>query len=721
MTWFGRERFGCEQGNVSVRQPVGDLRPRDGVVAAAGNGCVTKKRCVVAGSTVGRARAFWLKVLQCSVTFDGQEAPHETQVSRKVRLPSARNSDVTELHWLPLIPDWRARLRALGSDPATAWAEAVALANGRLNFVLTNALDETVRRSFSAMPEGLATKPVRLAVLGSATLTHLLPAIRVAGLRRGIWIETYENDFGQYAQELSDPDSALHGFGPTAVLLSLDGYHLAAGVTAGLDAGGAEAALEDVKARIRETWRLARAAFRCPVIQQTALAVHPLVLGGNEHRLPGSRAGFLASLNAALRTMADEDGVDLLAVDEYAARDGIAAWHDSALWHRSKQEIAPPAAPLYGDLVGRLLAAKQGRSFKCLVMDLDNTMWGGVIGDDGMEGIALGQGSALGEAYVAFQDYARELSRRGVILAVCSKNDEANAVEPFEKHPEMVLRRPDISCFVANWQNKADNIRAIAEELNIGIDSLVFLDDNPFERNLVRQELPAVAVPEVSDDPTYCPRALADAGYFEGLSVTDEDRERTAQYQGNKARDALRASATDLESYLRGMEMQLVWKGFDRIGLQRIVQLINKSNQFNLTTKRYTEEDVLAVMADPTAFGLQLRLLDRFGDNGVIAIIIGRLLENKDLYIDTWLMSCRVLGRQVEPTTLNLIAQEAAKLGARRLLGEYVPTKKNGMVKDHYAKLGFAVTQRDEAGGNRNVIDLASYKPAATFIHVVEG
>jgi len=628
---------------------------------------------------------------------------------------------VTELHWLPTIPDWRSRLRALGSDPVTAWSDAVALANARLNFVLTNALDETVRRAVPAQPAGLATKAVRLAVLGSATLTHLLPAIRVAGLRRGIWIDIYENDFGQYAQELSDPASDLHAFRPTAVLLSLDAYHLAAGVAAGLDAAGADAALDEIKGRIRETWRLAREAFRCPIIQQTALPVHPLVLGNNEHRLPGSRSRFIARLNEALREMADADGVDLLAVDEYAARDGIAAWHDTALWHRSKQEISPVAAPLYGDLVGRLVAAKQGRSFKCLVMDLDNTMWGGVIGDDGMEGIALGQGSALGEAYVAFQDYARELTRRGVILAVCSKNDEANAIEPFEHHPEMVLRRGDIASFVANWSDKAGNIRAIAEVLNIGLDALVFIDDNPFERNLVRQELPMVAVPEVSDDPTYYPRAIADAGYFEGLSVTDEDRERTSQYQGNKARDALKASATDLPSYLRGLEMQLVWRRFDRVGLQRIVQLINKSNQFNLTTRRYTDEDVLAVMDDPAAFGLQLRLLDRFGDNGVIAIIVGRLRENQELYIDTWLMSCRVLGRQVEPTTLNLIAQEALKLGAHRLVGEYIPTRKNGMVKDHYARLGFAVMDRDEAGGSRNMLDLASFNQAETFIHVTEG
>ncbi len=628
---------------------------------------------------------------------------------------------MTQLSWLPEMPDWRARLRGLATSQGSVWEGAVTLAGARINFVLTNALDETVRRLISEPPEGLATKPVRLAVLGSSTLAHLLPAIRVAGLRRGIWIDTYENDFGQYWQELSDPDSALHEFRPTAVLLALDAHDLTAGVTAAMDQDTAETALAEVTGRIRATWRLARQSLRCPVLHQAALSVHLPLLGNNEHRLAGSRAAFLTRLNARLREMAEEEGVDILAVDERAAQDGTRFWHDPGLWHRAKQEISHTAAPMYGDLVGRWAAAKQGRSFKCLVLDLDNTLWGGVIGDDGMEGIELGQGSPLGEAYVAFQDYARELNRRGVILAVCSKNDEANALEPFEKHPDMVLRRGDIACFVANWSDKAGNIRAIAEELNIGLDSLVFIDDNPFERNLVRQELPMVAVPEVSDDPTDYPTALADAGYFEGLAVTDEDRERTSQYHGNKARDALKASATDLPGYLRGLEMQLIVKGFDRVGLQRIVQLINKSNQFNLTTRRYTDEDVIAVMADPDAFGLQLRLLDRFGDNGVIAIVIGRLQPNQDLLIDTWLMSCRVLGRQVEPTTLNLIAREAGKLGARRLVGEYIPTRKNGMVRDHYVKLGFTVMESDPSGGSRAVRDLGGYVPAETFIHVTEG
>jgi FkbH-like protein len=249
----------------------------------------------------------------------------------------------------------------------------------------------------------------------------------------------------------------------------------------------------------------------------------------------------------------------------------------------------------------------------------------------------------------------------------------------------------------------------------------VFLDDNPFERNLVREQLPMVAVPEVEDDPATVPQVLADAGYFESLRITEEDRERTAQYQENRARDQLRATATDMDSYLRGLDMRMVWKRFDNVGQQRIVQLINKTNQFNLTTRRHTDEDVAAIMADPKSFGLQIRLLDRFGDNGIIAIVIGRMVEHDVVTIDTWLMSCRVLGRQVEPTTLNLTAAMAKELGAKKLIGHYVPTKKNGMVRDHYAKLGFETVSTAEDGSSVSVLDLENFVPAPTFIHVTEG
>ena len=630
---------------------------------------------------------------------------------------------VEQLRWLPDPTDWRPRLRALAGAGARTWEQAVALANTRLDFTRTNALDEMVRRTHAEAPApGTGTRPVRLAILGSSTLAHLHPAIRVAGLRRNIHIATYENNYGQYLQELMDPASDLHAFRPTAVLFAFDAYHLSQGLHAALTAADATAALDEVCATITRCWDLAREAFACPIMQQTALDPFPALMGNNEHRLPGSRARFVAELNARLRPMADAAGVDLVALDDAARRDGLAAWHDPALWHRSKQEVSPAAAPTYGELVARPIAARQGRSYKCLVLDLDNTLWGGVIGDDGLDGIVLGQGSALGEGFSAVQDYAKELARRGIILAVSSKNDEANALEPFEKHPEMVLRRADIASFRANWDDKAANIRAVAAELNIGLDSLVFLDDNPFERNLVREELPMVAVPEVpDDDPARVPAVLADAGYFESLAITAEDRERTAQYQENRARDQLRATATDLDGYLRALDMRMVWNRFDAVGQQRVVQLINKTNQFNLTTRRHDDAAISEIMADSKSFGLQIRLLDRFGDNGIIAIVIGRMLAPEAVTIDTWLMSCRVLGRGVEPTTLNLVAAQARALGAKRLIGEYIPTKKNGMVREHYTRLGFEIVSRGEDGGSLAVLDLERFVPAPTFIHVTEG
>jgi FkbH-like protein len=628
---------------------------------------------------------------------------------------------MTALYWLPVEENWRPALKALPAEPGAAWVAARALANTRLDTTRTNQLDEVLRRVLGDAVPKLGTRPVRLAILGSCTTAQLAPAIRLAALRRDIFVSVYEAEYGQYWQELEDTESGLHAFKPNVILFALDGYHLAAGVNGTMGPEAAADMTKEIQARITGCWRLAKQHFDCPVIMQTPLPVHISVMGNNEHRLPGSKAGFITTLNAALRPLADAAGVEILAIDSAVAKDGLAAWHDPVMWHRAKQEIVPKAAPMYGELVGRILGALQGKSFKCLVLDLDNTVWGGVVGDDGLEGLVLGQGSTLGEAFVAFQDYARELSRRGVILAVCSKNDETNALEPFEKHPEMILRRGDIACFVANWMNKADNLRSIAQQLNIGIDSLVFVDDNPFERNLVRGELPMVAVPEVNDDPATYAQTVSDAGYFESTVISAEDRERTAQYQSNRLRDSLKETATDLPTYLRSLEMKLIYRPFDAIGLSRTVQLINKTNQFNLRTQRYTESEVQAVMASPTQFGLQLRLTDRFGDNGIIAIVIGKLGEDGDLLIDTWLMSCRVLGRQVEQATLNLVAQEAMKLGAKRLVGEYLPTAKNGMVKDHYERLGFAPVSREADGSSRAVLDLAEFVPAEIFIEMVEG
>jgi FkbH-like protein len=283
----------------------------------------------------------------------------------------------------------------------------------------------------------------------------------------------------------------------------------------------------------------------------------------------------------------------------------------------------------------------------------------------------------------------------------------------------MVLRKGDIACFSASWQDKAAAIRSIADQLRIGLDSLVFADDNAFERNIVRRELPMVAVPELPEDPALYANALADAGYFEALHLTAEDLQRSQQYQANLQREHIKASATDLTGYLKSLDMELRWGRFDRVGHQRIVQLINKTNQFNLTTRRYTDEDVAKVIDDANVLSLQLRLLDRFGDNGVIALVIGRPLScSAAIEIDTWLMSCRVLGRQVEQATLNLIVAEARRLSAEILIGRYLPTAKNAMVADHFAKLGFSACK--QGGGTLWRLNLKDFVPIPTFMRVVE-
>jgi FkbH-like protein len=442
------------------------------------------------------------------------------------------------------------------------------------------------------------------------------------------------------------------------------------------------------------------------------------LIGNNEHRVPNAPLRLIRTLNERLRAESQEAGTDLLAIDERVSSDGLGAWHDPVLWHRAKQEITPLAAPLYGELVARILAARQGRSAKCLVLDLDNTLWSGVVGDDGLDGIRLGPGSAIGEAHLAVQRYVRDLSRRGIILAVCSKNDEATALLPFENHPEMLLRRSDIACFVANWNDKAANIRGIAKALNIGLGAMVFLDDNPFERNLVRRELPMVSVPELPDEPALYPRRLAEAGYFEAISITAEDTARTRQYQANVARESLRLGTTDLDSYLRSLEMELRWKPFDRLGVQRIVQLINKTNQFNLTTHRYTEPEVASLLDDNEALTFQLRLVDRLGDNGIIGIVIGRKTSAEEIGLDTWLMSCRVLGRGVEKATLNVVTDEARRLGAKRLRGTYIPTSKNWMVNDHYLKLGFKESGFSKSGVQQWTLELNTFNPYTVWMNI---
>ena len=381
----------------------------------------------------------------------------------------------------------------------------------------------------------------------------------------------------------------------------------------------------------------------------------------------------------------------LLDVARASEGDGIGAWFDAGRWMQAKMEIAPPAAPLYGDLVARIVAAQRGMSKKCLVLDLDNTLWSGVIGDDGLEGIVLGEGSAAGEAHLALQRYALQLKARGVILAVCSKNDTTIAEAVFRDHPEMLLRRADFAAFVANWEDKAANLKTIAGRLNIGLDSLVFVDDNPVERARVRESLPMVAVPELPEDVAYYVGCLANAGYFETVSFTPDDQVRAEQYAANTEREALLGSSESVDDFLRGLRMSVVFGPVKAVDLSRVTQLINKTNQFNPTTRRYTAEEVEAIAAAPEMISLQFRLLDRFGDNGLISILILRPEpEQADvLQIDTWVMSCRVFGRDLEFEAMNIAVETARRRGVRAFRANYIPTKKNGVIRDLYPRLGF--------------------------------
>jgi FkbH-like protein len=387
---------------------------------------------------------------------------------------------------------------------------------------------------------------------------------------------------------------------------------------------------------------------------------------------------------------------------------GLANWHDSRAWHASKLPFALSYTPLYADHVCRVLAASRGKARKCLVLDLDNTLWGGVIGDDGIEGIKLGQGSAIGEAHLELQAFALELRDRGIVLAVCSKNEEANALLPFSDHPEMILKKDHIAAFFANWNDKAGNLREIAAMLNIGTDALVFLDDNPAEREIIRRELPEVAVPEVDDDPANYLASIARAGYFEALTFSDEDRNRAQYYQANAARRSAQVSMTNMHDYLLSLEMVATLAPFDAVSRSRIAQLTNKSNQFNLTTRRYTEADIARFEAMPDRFTVQVRLSDKFGDNGIISVVMFDKLD--DVWdCDTWLMSCRVLGRRVEEAALAHVAAAARREGARRLRGTYLPTKKNGLVERHFEKLGFVEVERLATGGSIWELDLMQW------------
>jgi len=614
--------------------------------------------------------------------------------------------------------DFRLRLRAaLAETDARARLDGLArLAQSRLDLVQTIQLDRALARGASDSIDGYAS--VRLALLSGNTIDHLPPAIRVAGLRHKLRLEVFSGAFGQYRQELLDPASPLLQFRPDLILLSLNARQAISGVPIAATAEEAEKALARAIEELCGLWDRARNAFNAAVIQQSYLDVSEPLFGSYDRLVPAAPSRLIARLNDLLALAAAREGVLLLDVAQASARDGIDAWFDVARWLQGKMEIAPHAAPRYGELTARLIAAQRGKSRKCLVLDLDDTLWGGVVGDVGTAGIILGEGSAQGEAHLALQRYARLLKDRGVILAVCSKNESALAEAAFRQHPEMVLRRTDIAAFVANWNDKVENLKDIAERLNIGLDSLVFVDDNPAERARVREGLPMVAVPELPDDPALYVRCIAGGGYFEAVSFTADDLRRGEQYATNVEREALRGASQSVDDFLRGLEMSVTYGPVGPVDLARAAQLINKTNQFNPTTRRYSADEVARLAAAPENTTLQFRLVDRFGDNGLVSVMILRSADDPEaLDIDTWVMSCRVFGRQLENEAMSIAVEAARGRGVRILRAEYIPTERNGVVRGLFKSLGFAAVPGTEPGGaSRWILNTAAYVALPTFI-----
>jgi FkbH-like protein len=539
--------------------------------------------------------------------------------------------------------------------------------------------------------------------------------LRLAAARSGIALDVVDGAYGQYRQEILDPRSPLYASIPDFVLIATHEREL--GLPSLADA--AAAAVETELERWTSLWRAVGRHSAARVVQHNFVVPPGPPWGHLSAQLPESRHAMTLALNVRLGVAAAQSrGVAIVDCDRIASEFGKTRWVDPRYWHLSKQAVSLEALPLLARHTAAVIAASLGLGRKCIVLDLDNTLWGGIVGEDGLEGIALGSGPK-GEAFVAFQEYLQALRQRGVILAVVSKNNDADAREPFEKHPDMRLRLEDIACFAAGWSAKPDSIRAVARQLGIGLDALVFVDDNPAERQAVRSALPDVDVVRLPSDPASYVRTLSQYLLLEPASFTAEDADRTRQYQARAEAARLESTADSIEEFLSGLRMRAVVRPFDDIDLPRIEQLIGKTNQFNFTTRRHALPQLRRFMADPGCVHLSLRLRDRFADHGLVAVLIATPRDGA-LDIDSWLMSCRVIGRTVEAELFRQLVRRARNSGYNALTGTYIPTPKNDLVRDLYPRFGFeSLGEMD--GVTRWRYDLRDgEEPRGRYIEVVD-
>jgi FkbH-like protein len=630
------------------------------------------------------------------------------------------NSVYAELQWLPRAPNTFAEtLKTIGNSSGPRGRDLQTLASHALDLNQLTKLAKAIGKARLCEGNLLAPlEPFRLAVLSNSTVDLIAPALVASSARHGIALEVIQPSYDQVAQEAFTPDSRVNSSKPDAVLFALDYRAMPLKLSPG-DSETASAVVQDAIGYLQALRDGIKANTNAFCIFQTCAPPPETLFGSLDRTLPGTLRNLIDNINGELAGLVRGSGDVLLDVAGLAETVGLASWHDPHLWNLAKFAFSDQLVPLYADHVARIVASLRGRSKKVLILDLDNTVWGGVIGDDGLDGIQVAQGDALGEAHLAVQRLALDLRQRGIVLAVSSKNSDEVAREPFEKHPEMLLKLDHIAVFQANWNDKATNIQAIAEELCLGLDSMVFLDDNPVERGLVRKLVPQVSVPELPENPAYYARTLAAAGYFEAPAFASEDLGRTGFYQDNARRAALQKQVGGVDAYLASLEMTITFQPFDETGKARIVQLINKSNQYNLTTRRYTEPEVTAAEKDPMVFTLQVRLADIFGDNGMIGVVICRPGDAGVWEIDTWLMSCRVLGRRVEHMVLGHMLERARGAGIHKLAGTYRPTDRNKLVVDHYAKLGFAKIAEEVSGLTRWELAIEGASPESAPMKIV--
>ena len=536
----------------------------------------------------------------------------------------------------------------------------------------------------------------KIAILGGSTTRDIRDILELFLLNYGIRPCFYESEYNQYYADGMFPNPALEEFHPDILYIHTSNRNIEQYPSLEDDRTLVTQKLQAEYERFQALWEHLHAVYGCPVIQNNFEPPLYRLLGNRDASDHRGRWNYIQRLNQMFYEYADTHQDFYIHDICYEAADyGLERWSDPFYWNMYKYAMCVPAIPYTAFQLARIIKSIFGRNKKVLNLDLDNTLWGGVIGDDGPENIEIGQETSLGQTYAEFQDYLKQHKKLGVLLSVNSKNNEETALSGLER-ADSVLKREDFVVFRANWEPKSHNLYATAEELKLLPESFVFVDDNPAEREIVRQEVPGAAVPEITKVEEYI-RVLDRSGFFEVTNFSEDDLKRNEMYLANEQRNRMQKNFSDYGDYLRSLEMKAQIGAFDPAYFSRIAQLTNKSNQFNLTTHRYSQSEIEQIAADPQYLTLCGRLEDKFGDNGVVSIVIGR--KEKDvLQIELWLMSCRVLKRDMDYAMMDTLVKQCRDCGIRQIYGYFYPTAKNAMVKDFYALQGFEKLEEDVDG-----------------------